>query len=133
MAYDAEHFTITEVPSPITQERQNMLRLRNLIATQPARMFNYVESFPKEFTGNIAKLEIHDCKTPMCILGWARAIARTDDELAVYAGLGLSLDEGQELCFATTNIPYLSITRDMAVTVLDHYLATSLIDWSVAQ
>lgn len=138
MAYDSTDFVVTETPVPETIERTNMRRLRDMIAGLPAERFDMSESGEWEDAG------AGDCGTAACIGGWARALLRRHvysiDELA--PDLGLTKREATALFYPGSGdsmwapmsdgrSPY-DATPAQAANVLDHYLATGRIDWSVA-
>lgn len=138
MAYDATDFVVTEVPAPITQERANMLRVRDTIAGLSCKMFDMSES------GEVEDAERGSCDTAACIGGWARAVLRrrvnSIYELGPY--LGLTEPQARTLFYPGVTGTEATLMSDgespydasphQAVRVLDHYLATGEINWAVA-
>lgn len=108
---------------------QNLLRLRAIIASNPAEMFDYQESLPDEWLSVDPSL---DCGTPMCILGWARAMLGTIDTHAVSEALGLS-DFQAKILFLNGFVIRPQPTAPQALAVLDHLIATGEVDWSVVK
>lgn len=102
--------------------RDRMIRLRDLLAKLPPEKFDM---------GTVGD---RDCGTPACISGWAqRLFSQFDGDMG--AMLGLSPRQVDALfcpkgwTSAKPNDPRFPVSG--AVKVLDHYLATGKIDWSV--
>lgn len=117
MPFDAE-------PSIETTTRDRMIRLRNFLATLPP------EQFDMETWGDTC-----ECGTPACIGGWCERLFSPDRSIFEWeagALIGLSKADAFDLFFPISQEPYSSTTAQ-AVQVLDHYLATGEIDWSVAK
>lgn len=137
MAYDAEHFTVTKVPtSPHVPDRADCLLVRDRIAALSPHLFNMVDTFP-------------DCGTAGCIMGWTAevlAVEKMDsdftwrgDAAARVWGFNNSdnplffpsrAEKGKDLM--SDGRSGFKATPAQAVRVLDHYLATGEVDWSVA-
>lgn len=132
MAYDATDFVVTDVLAPETAP--NLRLLRDFLADLPSARFSYHESWPDELMEpGVNSIAIHECKTPVCILGWARVLSNGAVPLSresMFQWMGLSAADGNDLCFGARNHRDVEVTQ--AVAVLDHYLATGKIDWSVA-
>lgn len=129
MAYDATDFVVTEVPAPvrdpksITDPRERVAYLRDFLRELPPKKFNMAD---------------WHCGSAACIGGWVENLwfygrSRPSQEVADALGLrspdlfypwGQHAD-GRDICGPLT-------TPTEAANVLDHYLATGKIDWSVA-
>lgn len=130
MAYDSE-------PSVEVTARDRMIRLRDFLDALPSEKFNMNEWA----ADSIYKDEV-ECGTVCCIGGWADMLEHGYLSWHWHetgASLGLSPDQTDDLFTARPSgddgpwFRYNSITLPMAVGVLDHYLATGEIDWSVAK
>lgn len=123
MAYDAEHFTITEVPVP--SHNPTMLDFRNFLVRVPEHLFDMCEG------GELIDAKARTCGTPACIGGWGRAYLGYG--ITMYdVGKGLGLTPHQTLDLMLSG-PAMFQPLSAAITVLDHYLATGEVDWSVAK
>lgn len=130
MPFDGTDFIVeTE-----TIERQRVQELRNFLAILPAHKF-HMAIWQKD-------LEELGCNTVACIGGWAETLFQKECEKATFlednqgwAGvadvLGLTYKEADAL-FQPNGYRFMKWTPSQAVAVLDHYLATGQIDWSVA-
>jgi hypothetical protein len=122
MAFDAQ-------PSEEIITRDRILRLRDFLEGLPAEKFDM-----RVWTNG----QVHECGTPACIGGWAsRLRGEFMDPTRVGKWLGLSVDDARNLFGVTyfedrTTANFNATTAD-AVRVLDHYLSTGRIDWSVGQ
>ena len=145
MPFDAEHFTVTEVPaapvardpSTITNPRERIAYLSAFLRDLPEQKFNMTTWAQRaDADSKNAHLAIRDmeCGTTACIGGWTNTLWpqewRLWDSTRAMDTLGLTLDQGQELFFGAGT--QFSITSSQAADVLDHYLATGEVDWSVA-
>lgn len=135
MAYDAEHFTVTEVSTPPhLPNRADCLLVRDRIAALPSYLFDMATTFP-------------DCGTAGCIMGWTAEVFNLEARTAigefrgdVAACLWGFTDSTNPLFFPTLadkgvmsdGRSGFKATPAQAVRVLDHYLATGEVDWSVA-
>lgn len=123
MPFDAQ------APAEVTA-RDRLVQLRDFLETLPP------ERFDMHISGFVSDAVAGDCGTPACIGGWARALFKVRDDLRVVGfHLGLSEEDSGELFYWLNTAPdltYDDVTLPMAVAVLDHYLATGKIDWSVA-
>lgn len=138
MAYDGTDFVVTQAPVPvrdpksITDPRERVAYLRDFLRALPAARFDMQQS------GSYADARAGECGTASCIGGWARAIFQMPVSLAEVAeALGLSDGQADDLFYPVgdmRNGEGAIFSRDPmnAVAVLDHYLATGKIDWSVA-
>lgn len=144
MAFDTTDFVVTETPVPvrdpksITDPRERVAYLRDHIAKLPRERFDMaVYSMGADYDdGDVRGPQVlHDCNTRACLCGWTVALfaidAATDDEGAAASALGLDEDEWRAL-FIPRHKDRGQIENREAVAVLDHYLATGKIDWSVA-
>ncbi len=113
MAFDAE-------TTERTVTRDRVMRLRDFMAVLP----------PEQFDMRRAPLDYEDCGTPACMLGWARRIFKmVDPDLGLTHRQHHDLFQPRGWQKAVPNDPRFPPTQ--AVAVLDHYLATGEIDWSV--
>ena len=130
MAYDAEHFTIAEVLAPPSVTQPERIRiLRDAILRTP-------EDF------NMSHPDPHKCGTPVCFFGWARELFFKGERATVaevVRFLGLTPVEGRDLfCMGDTSPNWavgsdpFNATAIQGARLLDHYLATGEVDWSVA-
>lgn len=114
MPFDAQ------VPAEVTA-RARMIRLRDFLAALPDERFDY--GIPVTF---------EECGTAFCIGGWARELffrgLAYEDVHEIGRSVGLSEDQADELFYQADG----EVTRTRAVAVLDHFLATGEIDWTVA-
>lgn len=123
MPFDAQ------APAEVTA-RDRMIQLRDFLETLPDERFDY------GWLGSSQDAIDGECGSPACIGGWARALFRVRTDARPYIGLqeigedwlGLSSGQSSDLMF----YPRGHVSRRRAVRVLDHYLATGKIDWSVA-
>lgn len=141
MAYDATDFVVTEVPAPvrdprsITDPRERVAYLRDFLRRLPPERFDMTEwAYGVGYDAMGHETVLADCGTRCCIGGWTNTL--WPEELGLFDGpramgtLGLSVDLGRELFFG--NGVSRTISNLGAANVLDHYLATGKIDWSVA-
>ncbi len=120
MPFDAE-------PTVEVTTRDRMIRLRDFLAILPEERFNMSSTSVPDGP--------FDCGTPACIAGWAHALFKLKPGLEYYRDvgrhLGLSRGDATDL-FAAAQFPVVPRSTAQAVEVIDHYLATGKIDWSVA-
>lgn len=134
MGYDSTDFVVTETPvrdpKSITDPRERVACLRDFLRELPAERFDMRE------VGHWSEAGTGSCGSAACIGGWARAIFGRSDNGSVggidWVGPNrLGLSEGQ-----TTQLFYpfghFDANPAQAANVLDNYLATGRIDWSVA-
>lgn len=121
--------------------RENIQKVRDAIAVLPPERFSMekwacrpAETGLRWYVQNATDL-LHDCGTCGCIGGWTNAIlsgpegVRGDSNDAATAGglLGLSPSVARSLFYPYQE--WSDISRDDAVRVLDHLLATGEVDW----
>lgn len=132
MAYDSTDFVVT-APVEVPTERANMIRLRDFLKTLPPNKFNMDDP------GVSTDAYRGECGSAACIGGWARALFAVHTLSLHRVGdvLGLRDDQSSDLFYpygremSDGRSPFRAAPRH-AVRVLDHYLATGKIDWSVA-
>lgn len=111
---------------PEVTARDRMIRLRDHLAKLPAKEFDMAH---------------WHCGTTACIGGWVENLfcgtRYVTVDGAAGALIGLSPTESQDLFyparFCTKDFAAYEATPVQAVAVLDHYLATGEIDWSVVK
>lgn len=85
------------------------------------------------WTGDLEFWQGKDCNTPACILGWARHVMAKP---ALFPPCTIMSQTMQDLFFMGSPKPlplsYSKITPEMAARVLNHYLTTGEVEWSVA-
>lgn len=129
MAYDAE----VEVNA-----RERVMQLRDFLAALPQeklRMGGYI------YSPDLAP----ECGTQACIAGWAYILFVDPDHRRAYQEsrngyfantvgevLGMSLSQYVALFWPPHYLAGITTTPAQAARVLDHYLNTNKIDWSVA-
>lgn len=104
--------------SPDVTHRLRMMELRDFLAELPPEKFDIDEWI---------------CGTTACIGGWAERLFRFPSSASpqtIGAHIGLTGCQSNELFFEYPDEGEVTVSR--AVAVLDHYLATGEIDWSVA-
>lgn len=120
MAYDAQ-------PDAEVTARDRMIRLADHLRALPAERFSMSNWYGHGWW----------CGTVGCIGGHAQMMFEGKDTQAwkrTGALLGLTRDQSADLFFMkSTSLKYGDLTKDMAVRVLDNYLITGEIDWSVAE
>lgn len=131
MAYDATDFVVTETPAhPSVSQPERIAQVRAAILAH-RRDFNMNDS------------TTHECGTPACIHGFAKSIWREPrliSSQAMGAHLGLTSQQTVDLFHMSAPHMHLSpgavcrwdATAEEAAAVLDHYIQTGKIDWSVA-
>ncbi len=133
MAYDATDFVVTETPVHPSVTRPERIRaLRDAILAQP-----------QDFS--MDDPSIHRCGTPVCFLGWTRELFNPDAAHPAEGGeeLGLAEQDARNLflmgsdaaqveTFERMHLDPFAATAEQGARVLDHYLSTGKIDWSVA-
>jgi hypothetical protein len=118
MPFDAE-------PSVEVTARDRMIRLRDFLAKLPPENFD------------MAVVGSDRCDTPACISGWAQRLFPQRELVGMREMLGLSERQTDALfcpagwASAKPNDPRFPVAG--AVKVLDHYLATGKIKWSVGR
>lgn len=130
MPFDSE-------PSVEVTARANVMRVRDFLDRLPDEQFNMDDYLVWDGPENLYSMPIgravNVCGTAACIAGWTQVIfdpdRELDDDLARVA-LGLTHPQAEALFMPSGDRD--KLTRKQAVTVLDHYLATGEIDWSVA-
>lgn len=130
MTYDATDFVATETPAPvvdpksITDPRERMAYLRDFLRALPERSPHY--SYDSWHRTEV-------CGTACCIGGWAATFFLDAGRLysikEAAEDFGVPERLSDDLFF---NGEGMSSTAHKAANVLDHYLATGEIDWSVA-
>lgn len=131
MPFDAEHFVVIDLPvHPSVSQPERIRALRDAILAAP-----------QDF--DMREPRIHTCGSAACFHGWAKDIffgTYVTTEISS-AYLGLSFQQGADLyqmCNGGSEpSDFISgslndITATQAACVLNHYLATGKIDWSVA-
>jgi hypothetical protein len=118
MPFDAQ------APAEVTA-RDRMIQLRDFLETLPPEKFDMSKW---GFCMHAEDMR-HDCNTAACIGGWADAMF-TDGDVLGSQRLGLTTLQERKL-FLPAGYYHGSHTTAQAVAVLDHYLATGKIDWSV--
>lgn len=133
-------------PAAVTA-RDRMIQLRDFLETLPPERFDMSNYYIVTLTGNVpahwferpTEVVAADCGTSACICGWASVLRApkepfSEDKTAKW--LGLNGHEAHALFYppgySRDVKEYRPYTRTQAVAVLDHYLATGKIDWSVA-
>lgn len=109
-----------QVPAEVTA-RDRMIQLRDHVAYKVR---------DKDFD-----MRYWHCGTSACLGGWVENLffdGKNTSSDVVGAKVGLDDEQSWKL-FYPTGVSLASITRDCAVAVLDNYLATGEIDWSVAR
>lgn len=111
--------------------RENIQKVRDLIASLPAKRFDM---------GN--PLTPHNCGSAACIGGWANFVRDPSDRGASLEAaaewLGLPNPKGLPPLFfpgefTTEGFDPYCATSAQAVQVLDHLLATGEVDWSIIE
>lgn len=129
--------TFDSFPSAEVTARDRVIQLRDFLATLPPKRFDMNDwmDYPGwDWTekGEPPITTLHNCGTTACIGGWANVLFFPNKgEVAwrdVGTLLGLTYHQADSLFF---KFPKCDLGPTQAVAVLDHYLATSLIDWSV--
>lgn len=130
MAYDSTDFVVTETPVPvrdpksITDPRERVAYLRDFLRAMPTDSphFNYLDWHSTT-----------PCGTSACIGGWASELfvnsAFRYSIPEARKAMGLTERQGEDLFFNSDGI---GSNAHQAANVLDNYLATGWIDWSVA-
>lgn len=153
MAYDATDFVVTETPVPvrdpksITDPRERVAYLRDFLRALPPERFS-MQAWGQNEHGPVSSVEeMSACGTRGCICGWAHVLFSAKGQFlgdTSLAGvlLGVSYSEEQQLFEPTAPefgaVPgydgpiFIDATSAQAANVLDNYLATGQIDWSVA-
>jgi hypothetical protein len=129
MPYDATTF---EPQTEADVCRGRMLQLRDFLAGLDEARFDMRRW--RADAADLAPWSQGECGTVACIGGWAEILFGGEDDMGkAGALLGLSVLESVRL-FAPYGIfeRWGEITTAQAVQVLDHYLATGEIDWTVA-
>lgn len=114
-------------PAEVTT-RDRVIRLRDFIANLDD---------PRKLDMGCFEREVPECGTVCCIAGWANRLYQPDANKSLFGAtasarhlLGLGFTQSHDL-FYPTEYGTGRYTRDDAVKVLDHYLATGKVDWSV--
>jgi hypothetical protein len=141
MAYDATDFVVTETPAPVVRDPKTI--------TDPRERVAYLRDFLRSEAGDMfdmrtpGTLRIEDgkwCGTAGCFHGWTRALFGSGQEDDDWSAEMLGIPNASRikgLFYPMENLPDGSraiALRDpqRAANVLDHYLSTGQIDWSVA-
>jgi len=130
MPFDAEHFVVTDLPvHPSVSQPERIRTLRDAI-----------RAAPQDF--DMRDPAMHTCGTAVCFHGWVKELffGKYVTTETTSAHLGLSPQQGADLYQMWTgnaepcnlNRRFRDITAQEGVRVLNHYLATGEIDWSVA-
>lgn len=129
-------------PDAEVTARDRVIRLRDFLARLPDPQFDMSDYLnwkvgPNRYHMPIG-LAVKECGTAACIAGWAQVLfdpTAKQDEWIAQKLLGLS-EEAADALFRPRQLGYYGdsdvYTLARAVAVLDNYLATGLIDWSVA-
>lgn len=110
---------------------ENIKKVRDLIAGLPAKRFAMNDWGFCGYSG--AEAFLHDCGAAACIGGWAEVLIGGEKMRMeqVYRLMGLSEDEGDDLCFPhVEGSMHASVAQGVAV--LDHLLETGEVDWAYA-
>lgn len=150
MAYDATDFVVTETPAPvvrdprsITDPRERVAYLRDFLRELPPERFDMASLYSKHgrdtyMHGNGEAISyVKGCGTAACIAGWTIAVfapkVRVREGAPIAEDLlGLTDLQGNDLFLPSGFTQQDFATPAQAANVLDHYLATGKIDWSVA-
>lgn len=132
--------TSIEAPTP---ERARLLRLRNFLAKLPEDNFSMRtwaaedDDLARHLLDPFTDTFRHGCGTACCIGGWAEILfGKFDDQADDYeivAGALIGLDRFQSrqmFMMYGTAYNYHHVELADAVAVLDHYIATGVIDWT---
>lgn len=106
---------------------ERFMRVRNLIAQLPPERFDYARSWPHE--DHVGEpFPVHECKSNLCILGWARVLYGYISRDEAWTGMGLTDDQAYDLFFGGDGH---DPSRDQALRTMDHLAATGIVDWTV--
>ncbi len=125
MPFDAQ------APAEVTA-RDRVIQLRDFLETLPDERFNiaYAWTGPGGTWGTYEQVKANECGTAACISGWAQVLFPREGN-----PLGVSAEQAVELFMPRgydSDKTAKKYTRARAVAVLDYYLTTGKIDWSVA-
>lgn len=116
--------------------RENIKRVRNVIAGLPAKRFDMgLWAGERDGESHVAARRLrHDCGTCGCLGGWTNATFGTPKHAmgieSASAKLGLDEGQAQALFFPQgAGCAWREITTAHAVRVLDHLLETGEVDW----
>jgi hypothetical protein len=125
-------------PAEVTA-RDRMIQLRDFLAALPDERFSMRHVFTAKDKDIYHLEQFHECGTAACIFGYACVlwpeVSDGMNQFPIVEHLWLS---NKEACQLFTPPGWYDdkdakqYTRAMAVAVLDHFLATGKIDWSVA-
>lgn len=123
--------------------REAITVLRNVLAVLPRERFTMAH-YTTVGTGKDDRLSSeqlkHDCGTAACMVGWTNALlsplytSNAGDVAGARVLLDLSYDQANKLFHPWEDrsprpIPWIDITNEQAVKVLDHLLETGEVDW----
>lgn len=141
MAYDATDFVVTETPAPVVRDPRSI--------TDPRERVAYLRDFLRSTAGDLfdmrtpGTLSLTDgkwCGTAGCFHGWTRTLFGEGNEGDEWSEEALGIPGASRmrgLFYPMADLPDGSAAINLsdphrAANVLDHYLATGKIDWSVA-
>ncbi len=148
MPYDATNFVVTDVPAPvrdpksITDPRERVAYLRDFLRTLPPERFD-MRTFGRrgvrdtQHMQNGVRVSSDTCGTAACIAGWANLLWAKEGQMTnahrrAANFLGLDRRASELLFWPWQSAGGFDSTPTKAASVLDHYLATGEINWSVA-
>lgn len=146
MPYDATDFVVIEAPAPvrdpksITDPRERVAFLRDFLRELPPERFDlrwmYSRNGQDSWSAERTAAKNHSCGSAACIAGWTHFLFEPDttETGSNFARdvLGLEWGAANELFTPRGYLARPSPTPAQAANVLDHYLATGEINWSVA-
>jgi hypothetical protein len=128
----------------ITSKKKRLEFVRDFIASIPEDNFNMGDWHGTMASSPVAKArrtikKKHYCGTVACIGGWTELLFAAPAASGWYGHkapslLGLSQEDAQELFYPHAledSLEWNQITNAQAVRVIDHFLATGKVDWTI--
>lgn len=116
-------------PSVEVTARDRLIRLRDFLAELPDERFDIARVWTKDGEWAEKKqVAANECGTAACIVGWYEILYPHAEGIEA-----LTQEQHSDLCAPEGyNSRSTQYTRARAVIVIDHYLETGRVDWSVA-